>query len=361
MKTINNYASLVKEKHALNKTIAPVETDLTDASQAYAIGQNFIYDGALYKAKTAIAQHDALVLNTNYEAADDIVSQIASKQDPITVDNVPTENSNNPVKSGGVYSTEANIYEVMGRNGAKNLLPFTMENIKAINTNGTWNGNSYTYNGITYVVSEDGVIEVSGTNNSGTNSVFYLVITESGPQFNFKLGRYKLNGCPAGGSDPTYSWYVAKTGQYNSDYGSGVTFEVTSETDSYWSLISVKTGTALEGTRTFKPMVWRASDTDNTFQPYAKSNKELTDDVSSLNSAIVNKENTPTVLTATLAAGATTLTFTDASIGNNSRIRAYSDPFVLGLITDMSQSGTTVTLTCAAQASAVSVKLEVRN
>lgn len=88
---------------------------------------------------------------------------------------------------------------------------------------------------------------------------------------------------------------------------------------------------------------------------------EVAGDVSSLNSALSNKENAPTVLTQTLAASATTLTFTDASIGNNSRIRAYSDPFVLGLITDMTQSGTSVTLTCEAQASSVSVKLEVRN
>lgn len=81
-------------------------------------------------------------------------------------------------------------------------------------------------------------------------------------------------------------------------------------------------------------------------------------EVSSLNSA---KENKPTVITQTLSASATSLTFTDASIGNNSRIRAYSDPFVLGLITDMTQSGTSVTLTCNAQESAVSVSLEVRN
>lgn len=76
MKTINDYAELVKEKHALNKTIAPVETDLTDASRGYHIGEQFIYDGELYKAKTEIAQHDALVLNTNYEPADDLTTQI---------------------------------------------------------------------------------------------------------------------------------------------------------------------------------------------------------------------------------------------------------------------------------------------
>ena len=76
MKTINDYADLVKEQHALNTTIAPVETDLTSASKAYAVGQKFIYDGVLYQAKTAIAQGAALVLNTNYEASDDVSSEI---------------------------------------------------------------------------------------------------------------------------------------------------------------------------------------------------------------------------------------------------------------------------------------------
>jgi hypothetical protein len=80
-----------------------------------------------------------------------------------------------------------------------------------------------------------------------------------------------------------------------------------------------------------------------------------------INTVLSDKEDKPVVLTQTLAAGATTLTFTNSAFGNNSRIRAYSDPFVLGLFEDMSQSGTTVTLTCVAQANAVSVMLEVRN
>lgn len=73
------------------------------------------------------------------------------------------------------------------------------------------------------------------------------------------------------------------------------------------------------------------------------------------------KSDKPTLLTSTLAAGSTTLTFTNAAIGNNSRIKYYSNPFVVGLIEDAVQSGTTVTLTCAEQASAVDVMLEVSN
>ena len=88
---------------------------------------------------------------------------------------------------------------------------------------------------------------------------------------------------------------------------------------------------------------------------------ENSDVITQINSDLSDKEAKPTVLTATLAAGATTLTFTNAAIGNNSRIRAYSNPFVLGLFEDMTQSGTTVTLTCVAQAASVSVMLEVRN
>ena len=84
MKTILDYADLVKEQHALNTIIAPVETDLTSASKAYAVGQKFIYDGVLYQAKTAIAQGAALVLNINYEAADDVSSELEALTNQLT-------------------------------------------------------------------------------------------------------------------------------------------------------------------------------------------------------------------------------------------------------------------------------------
>lgn len=74
-----------------------------------------------------------------------------------------------------------------------------------------------------------------------------------------------------------------------------------------------------------------------------------------------NKEDKPTILTQTLSAGATTLTFTDDSILNTSRIKYLSNPFVAGLIKNAVQSEHTVTLTCKAQQSSVSVKLEVYN
>jgi microcystin-dependent protein len=71
--------------------------------------------------------------------------------------------------------------------------------------------------------------------------------------------------------------------------------------------------------------------------------------------------DSPVVLTKNLAAGATSLTFTDASIGNNSRIIIYTKPYSQGVVTGATQSGTSVTITCAAQSSAYDVSIEIRN
>lgn len=86
---------------------------------------------------------------------------------------------------------------------------------------------------------------------------------------------------------------------------------------------------------------------------------EVSSQMQTLETNIANV--TPVVLTQTLIAGNTTLIFTNAAIGNNSRIRPFSNPFVMGLIEDATQSGTSVTLTCAEQSSDVSVSIEVYN
>ena len=67
-----------------------------------------------------------------------------------------------------------------------------------------------------------------------------------------------------------------------------------------------------------------------------------------------------TVLTGTLTAGSTTLTFTDSSISSSSLLDVYTDTYGVNPKT-MSQSGTSVVLTFKAQASNVGVKLVVKN
>ena len=72
-----------------------------------------------------------------------------------------------------------------------------------------------------------------------------------------------------------------------------------------------------------------------------------------------DKQDSPTILTSTLSAGATTLTFTDSSITNNCMIDVYTDIYGISP-TNMVQSGTTVTLTFEEQSDSISIKLVVR-
>lgn len=68
-------AAMGESLEDVEECIAPVESTTT-ASRAYATGEKFIKNHTLYQAKTAIAANDTLVLNTNYEAADNVETQI---------------------------------------------------------------------------------------------------------------------------------------------------------------------------------------------------------------------------------------------------------------------------------------------
>ena len=64
------------------------------------------------------------------------------------------------------------------------------------------------------------------------------------------------------------------------------------------------------------------------------------------------------VLISTLAANATTVTFTNAAITNTCRFDIYTEDVFLPVL-DVEKSGTTITLTYEAQSSAVRVKLVI--
>lgn len=60
---------------ATKQMIAPIETTLT-ASQPYAIGEQFVYNGLLYKATAAIAQGGTITIDGNCEFAYSVTEQI---------------------------------------------------------------------------------------------------------------------------------------------------------------------------------------------------------------------------------------------------------------------------------------------
>ena len=146
--------------------------------------------------------------------------------------------------------------------GGKNLLPTVLDTIKTINTNGTWSGNIYTHNGITYTVNIDNDGNITGVTANGTasgDSEFYIF-----SQYVFQTGSYVLNGCPSGGSTNTYRIFATNFG---SDTGSGLPF-TTDGTIKTTIRIQIKSGTQVSN-QVYKPMVRLSSVSDATFAPYS--------------------------------------------------------------------------------------------
>ena len=167
-------------------------------------------------------------------------------------------------------------YKDNGVLGAKNLFPLSLESIKTNNSVGTWNNNVYTItNGtktITFTVNSDLSISISGTAPSDTQ--VQLAIRGQN-QTVLNTGTYIMNGA-IGASSSTFYVYATDGSKYFSDEGNGVTISLVSQT-SLGIALFVKANVAVS--TTIKPMIRLASDTDPTYQPYAMTNRELTDAV----------------------------------------------------------------------------------
>ena len=275
-------AQAAANNKSTQEMIAPVEEDETDASRAYEIGEQLILDGILYDVIDDIAQHGIITAEgagANIEEADTIAEQIKNKT--ITTDAVPTQGSTNPVQSGGTFDAILDEAKTRGELGAKNILPFDLAEIKALNTNGTWAGNVYTYRGVAFTVNSDGTISATGTATGGNASIKLFAASSNYEM----LGKEViLTGCPSNGSASTYriqAYRMASadgsTGTYFDDGAGTDAFTVlndASETVGSFAVAVYENATVTN--LLFKPMVRLASDPDATYQPYAKTNQELT-------------------------------------------------------------------------------------
>lgn len=151
--------------------------------------------------------------------------------------------------------------------GGKNRLPFSdLAVIKSMNTGGTWSGNVYTWNGVSFTINDDFSVTADGTATGG-NAI--LVLSQTGG-FSIEEGSWILSGCPEGGSGSSYSIAIAGT---VSDTGN--TAEFTSVTNKLVR-IYVISGTTVDNL-TFKPMVCSkaAWDISQAYQPYRPNYAEL--------------------------------------------------------------------------------------
>lgn len=236
-----------------------------------------IYNGSEIKtstAKTGTAQQSISDTVTSGTSMDNVVGTM--------LDNDKTLDTN-----------VTSLKETFTNNGAHNLLNSNINFLVTENTSGEWNNNEYTYKGVTFTVNQDGSVTVS-TDSSGTTeiSTFYLIKNIRGM---FDGQEVTISGCPAGstgsGSSKNYCMYVRDNNDVLHYFGDeGFTGEIATGNATPTGLaIRINTGVILSAPITYYPMLRLASDTDNTYTPYAKTNQQLTkDDIALTENEFVN-------------------------------------------------------------------------
>lgn len=159
----------------------------------------------------------------------------------------------------------------------KNKLYTDLANIKAVNINGAWNENVYTYDSMTFTVLQDSNdnivgIKVSGTNNLSADLNFFITNRNTGTAFYLPTNTYNLNGCPANGSDNTYQmrFQCTRNGSLHSfgvDNGNGLSNVAVLNTDRLQVVINIKSGVSVSN-KIFYPMIYLSTETDPSFAPY---------------------------------------------------------------------------------------------
>lgn len=164
--------------------------------------------------------------------------------------------------------------------GAHNLLVTTDEGFRRYNTAGTWSGDTYVLNGVTFTLNKDENSRIVSIKVNGTASANTFFIYPPFGTMNLESGNYKINGNPSNYSSNTARLQVVTS--YNggvADIGTdySLSYDGTSAWNNYRLSIRVDSGKA-PSNMLFTPMLRLAVDTDTTFAPYAKPNTELTKD-----------------------------------------------------------------------------------
>lgn len=168
---------------------------------------------------------------------------------------------------GGSYVDLETFNEYISESSAinvKNLLPYP------------YTDTTKTVNGITFTDNGDGTITANGT---ATDTATFTLGTTS--EYLDYDKSYILNGCPANGSEGTY--YIQTEVSNWEDTGSGVEFE--RDLQMAGAAIKIVTGTTVSNL-TFSPMIRLAVIEDDSYEPYAMTNQELTKSVQDIESDI---------------------------------------------------------------------------
>lgn len=157
----------------------------------------------------------------------------------------------------------------------KNILPITIDILKALNTVGTWTNNVYAQYEISYTISTNSAGYVTSIETSGIPSrdcSLVLLKTTELDNYNGMI----ISGCPANGSHSTYFIYGLfsnASDQWageNDDFGEGETITVPDNAVYFSPKIFTRKDVNMNN-KIFTPMIRPATITDPTFAPYIPS------------------------------------------------------------------------------------------
>lgn len=212
-----------------------------------------------YSVLTNKPQINGNVLTGNQSGAD------LGLQNTLTFDNTPTQDSVNPVTSGGIWTDQqrqdalqdedrAALVELVN-GGAKNRWKITIPTLPT---------------GFTATVDTDGGLILNGT--TGSSALTFATSTQ------FYAGEtVVLSGCPAGGSDDSYRLDILRGANTNYCYGDPVIASAFTST-TYPVRIRIAANYTCDNLK-FYPMVctiaaWKIS---QSYQPYRPSWQEMYD------------------------------------------------------------------------------------
>jgi hypothetical protein len=231
------------------------------------------FNTGLTKQQIITALTKALESMTEQEVQSAISTAISVKQDILSFDNTPTPGSSNPVTSGGVYTdqkrqeTEIGVVAALG---AKNMLYISNSP-----------GYTATSHGRTFTVLSDGGIKITGASSDSSNADFYVI--GSWGNRSILINENKDSCLVRMSCDTDYVYSQIRLRVMNRSTGSTVN-ETGVETNKDVQLSHVITTvfvsvfpsvTLPEDGIVVYPMIRRAEITDNTFVPYAPTNREL--------------------------------------------------------------------------------------
>ncbi len=179
-------------------------------------------------------------------------------------------------------ATQAEVNDIVNVLGAKNRAEILSLAEFAEVSGGTISGNTVTYRGVTFTFNDDKTIAVNGT--TGASAIAIRVSKKL-----TGLTDIILSGCPSGGSASGYQLQLhdRTSGDYPiGDYDKGRLLTL-DPTHIYEVMIIIRSNITVDNL-TYKPMVRLASDPDNTYVPYAMTNKQITEAMP-LNVGVNNK------------------------------------------------------------------------